>query len=70
MINLGTLAAFGRIHTSDLTTAAVLLPGMLVGLTLSGPIARRFDDRLLRRFVLLTAGTAAIGLAVKVLLGM
>lgn len=70
LINLGTLAAFGRIHMSDLTTAAVLLPGMLVGLTLSGPIARRFDDRRLRRFVLVTAGAAAIGLAVKVLLGM
>ncbi len=69
IINLGTLAAFEQIHTSDLATAAVLLPGMLVGLTLSGPISRRFDDRLLRRFVLLTAGSAAIGLAIKVLLG-
>ena len=66
-INLATLTAFGAIQGSDLTTAAILLPGMLVGLTLSGPIASRFDDRAIRRVVLITAGLAGLGLAMKVL---
>ncbi|MDH5373912.1 MAG: sulfite exporter TauE/SafE family protein, partial [Acidimicrobiia bacterium] len=60
--------AFGEIHRTDLTTAAILLPGMLVGVTLSRFLARRFDDRVLRRIVLVTAGLAGLGLAVKVLL--
>ena len=66
-INLAALTAFGEIQGSDLRTAAILLPGMLVGLTLSGPIASRFDDRVIRRVVLITAGLAGLGLAMKVL---
>ena len=66
-INLAALTAFGEIQGSDLRTAAILLPGMLVGLTLSGPIASRFDDRVVRRVVLITAGLAGLGLAMKVL---
>ena len=67
-INLVTLAVLGEIHTDDLRAAGILLPGMLVGLTLSGFLAKRFDDQVLRRVVLVTAGLAAIGLAFKVLL--
>lgn len=67
-INLVTLAAFGEIHRADIEAAAILLPGMLAGLALSGFLAQRFDDRLLRRFVLVTAGLASLGLAVKVIL--
>ncbi len=69
LINLGTLAAFGEIHVSDLKAAAILLPGMLVGLTLSKYLAARFDDRVLRRLILVTATVASIGLAVKVFIG-
>lgn len=68
-INLVTLGAFGEIYRTDLTTAAILLPGVLVGVTLSRFLAGRFDDRALRRVVLATAGLAGLGLAVKVLLG-
>ena len=67
-INLVTLAALGEIHADDLRAAGILLPGMLVGLTLSGFLAKRFDDQVLRRVVLVTAGLAAVGLAFKVLL--
>ena len=67
-INLVTLAALGEIHTDDLRAAGILLPGMLVGVTLSGFLAKRFDDQVLRRVVLVTAGLAAVGLAFKVLL--
>lgn len=67
-INLVTLAALGEIHTDDLRAAGILLPGMLVGVTLSGFLAKRFDDQVLRRVVLVTAGMAAVGLAFKVLL--
>lgn len=69
LINLSTLAAFGEIHRSDIVAAGWLLPGMLAGLALSGFLARRFDDRVLRRFVLATAGLASIGLAAKVMFG-
>lgn len=67
-INLVTLAALGEIHADDLRAAGILLPGMLIGLTLSGFLAKRFDDQVLRRVVLVTAGLAAVGLAFKVLL--
>ncbi len=67
-INLVTLAFFGEIHRSDLTAAAILFPGMLVGLASSGYLAAHFDGRVLRRAVLVTSGLASLGLAVKVIL--
>lgn len=69
LINLSILTAFGEIHRSDIVAAAWLLPGMLAGLTMSGFLAKRFDDQVLRRFVLTTAGLASVGLAAKVMFG-
>jgi uncharacterized membrane protein YfcA len=69
LINLSFLTAFGEIHRSDVVAAGWLLPGMLAGLTLSSFLAKRFDDQVLRRFVLTTAGLASVGLAAKVLFG-
>lgn len=69
LINLSTLAAFGEIHRSDIVAAGWLFPGMLLGLGFSGFLAKRFADRVLRRFVLTTAGLASVGLAAKVLFG-
>lgn len=69
LINLTTLGLFGEIGWGDLQTAAILLPGMLTGLALSAPIAKRFSDTGVRRAVLATAAVAGLGLAVKVILG-
>ena len=38
-------------------------------LTMSGFLAKRFDDQVLRRFVLTTAGLESVGLTAKVMFG-
>lgn len=57
--SLAILGVAGQVTMSHLTTAAGLLPGVLVGFLLAGRLRGRVDGDRLRVTVLLVAGTSA-----------
>ena len=63
-----TLALAGHLDGHDVALAAVLAPFILVGFGLSGP-ARKFVDGRIRYAVLAIAGTSALALISRSLLG-
>lgn len=60
VISLAALAAAGQVTGQSLTRTAVLVPFLLAGFALSGPVRRVFDNGWTRRGVL---GVAALGAA-------
>jgi uncharacterized membrane protein YfcA len=69
LVALGALTAVGRFGSSDLTTSLVLLPGVVAGFLLSGPLRRRVDHGNTRPAVLALSASAAIGAILQGLLG-
>jgi uncharacterized membrane protein YfcA len=69
LVALGALTAVGRFGSSDLTTSLVLLPGVVVGFLMSGPLRRRVDHGNTRPAVLALSTLAAIGAILQGLLG-
>jgi uncharacterized membrane protein YfcA len=60
VLSLVILAVFGQFGAQDLRTSAALLPGVLVGFVLSGPLRRYVDRGSARPVVLGLSGLAAV----------
>jgi uncharacterized protein len=65
MITLPAIAAAGRLGRSELLAGAALVPGVLLGFTVSGPLRRHVDAGRVRPLVLGLAGLAAAVLIVR-----
>ena len=63
------LAAAGEVAVRDVTRAVLLLPFLLVGFLLSGPLRRHVDGSRLRVAVLAVSAGSAVLLLVRTLLG-
>lgn len=61
------LVLAGRATSDVLVLAALTVPGTVLGLALSGPLARRINPRTARIAVVVVCGTAGAGLTVKAL---
>jgi len=60
VLSITALAAVGRFGAPELVRAAVLLPGVVLGVAASGPLARALDRAAARPFVLGLSGLAAL----------
>jgi uncharacterized membrane protein YfcA len=60
LISAGALALSGELTTDQLLLTVILLPAMLVGLGLSGPLGRRLHPARLRPIVLTVATVAGV----------
>ena len=63
------LAAAGQVAGGDVTRAAFLLPFLLAGFLLSGPLRRHVDGSRLRVAVLVVSAASAVLLLVRTLVG-
>jgi len=68
-INVTTLAVAGRIHRDNVTTAALLLPAVAIGLYSSRWITGRIADATIRRGILIVSALAGVALAIRTLAG-
>lgn len=66
-ISLLGLAAAGRFGVAELTITALLAPGVLLGLAISGPLRRVVDDGALAPAVLVLAAVSALVVAGRAL---
>ena len=62
---VAALAAFGMFGVSQIVRAAVLIPGVLVGLIVAPHIAPYIDGAKLRFIILAVAATSALVLLVR-----
>lgn len=69
LVALGALAASGRFGADEVAASAVLLPGVVVGFLLSGPLRHRVDRGHTRPAVLVVSAAAALGAVLQGLLG-
>lgn len=60
LLSLGALILIGHAHLWHATLAALLVPGMLVGLAVSSSVTRFLDGRWVRPGILGLAGTAGL----------
>ena len=67
--SVSALALAGEVGTRDVTRALVLMPFLLVGFLLSGPLRRHVDGPRLRVAVLVLSAASAVALLVRTLLG-
>ncbi len=65
-VSLATLAAVGRMGTSHLWLSLLLMPWMLAGFTVSGPLNRHFAHRSPRPLLLGLAAFGALGILVQI----
>ncbi len=68
VVSVATLAAAGAVGTRDLLRAAVLVPFVVAGFLVSGPLRGRVDGPRLRLAVLLLSAGSALVLLVRTLL--
>jgi hypothetical protein len=68
-MSVAGLAVTGEITREELVLAAWMLPALLVGFVVSGPLRRRLDPDVVRPAVLLVSGTSAVVLVVRSLIG-
>lgn len=68
VLSLGALAVAGRIGVTQLRSAALLLPGMVLGAVVSRWAVRVLDPRRTRYAVLAVSGLASVGLIVRAVL--
>lgn len=69
LVALGALAVAGRFGGAEMTTSLLLLPGVVVGFLLSGPLRRRVDRGSTRPAVLALSALAAVAAILEGLLG-
>ena len=67
-LTIATRVVAAAINMDDVIIAAWLMPALLLGAALSGPISKRVEGPALRTGVLVLASLAAIGLIVRVAL--
>lgn len=68
LVSLAMLTVAGQVGVRDLGRAAVLVPFVVVGFLLSGPLRERVDGPRLRRAVLALSAASAVLLLVRTLL--
>ncbi|MDP9435581.1 MAG: sulfite exporter TauE/SafE family protein [Actinomycetota bacterium] len=68
VVSLTVLAGAGEVGLRDVGRAAVLVPFVVVGFLISGPLRRRVDGPSLRRAVLLLSAGSAVLLLLRTLL--
>jgi uncharacterized membrane protein YfcA len=68
-INVTTLAVAGQIHRGDVTTAAMLLPALAIGIYSSRWITGRVADATIRRGILMVSALAGATLAIRTVVG-
>ena len=69
LVSLIALARIGRLTVVELKLYLVLLPGLLIGYSLSGFFKGRVDTRLVKTMILTISGGAAIWLIIKYVQG-
>ena len=68
-ISLATLAAIGRFGRVELVLTATLVPGVIAGVALSGPLLGRIDGSATRPLVLLLSAACALAVLGRALAG-
>jgi uncharacterized membrane protein YfcA len=68
LLSIASLAAIGRFSGHDLRLSAALVPGVVVGFLLSGPLRPLVDQRNAKPAVLALSAVAAVGAIVEALL--
>lgn len=68
VVALGALTAVGRFGSTEVRTSLLLLPGVVLGFLLSGPLRRRVDRGNVRPAVLALSAVAAVVAVVQGLL--
>ncbi len=69
LVSVAALVLVGEIGRPEVLAAAVLLPFMVVGFLVSGPLRRPLDRGFTRPAVLVLSSGAALVLGVRALLG-
>lgn len=65
ILSLGTLAAVGQLPHRQVTAGLALVPFLLAGFALSGPLRRYLDQGRMRTAILVLASTSALLLVVR-----
>jgi uncharacterized membrane protein YfcA len=65
IISLATLAAFGEFGREEAVATAILLPSVVVGFAISGPVARHLDRGHTRKAILAVSALSALAVVVK-----
>jgi uncharacterized protein len=68
VITISVRVAASEITTSDLATALLLLPAMLLGFRVAGPFLHRIEERVLRNAVIGLSVAAGVALTVRAVL--
>ena len=69
VLSVAGLAIGGELRTSQAATAAVLLPAVVVGFALSGPLRRHVDAGRTRAAVLVVCAVSALALLGRTVVG-
>ncbi|MGF1624055.1 MAG: sulfite exporter TauE/SafE family protein [Alphaproteobacteria bacterium] len=65
LMSVAALAGFGQVARDDFVLAGLLLPSIVVGFALAGPVSRAVDRRVLRWFALGASTLVAVYLVVR-----
>ncbi len=69
VLSIGSLALVGEVTLDQLAVGLLLVPAVVLGYLLSGPLRRRVSTEALRRAVLVLSGAAGTGLLLSALTG-
>ena len=65
VISVGALAATGNFDSGDLLVSMYLLPAVIIGMAISGPLRKTLNHRWITPGIYLLSGTAAITLLIR-----
>lgn len=68
LVSIGALVVTGRLHARELAAASLMIPFMIAGFALSGPLSRHLDAGRVRSAVLALASLSAVALLVRAVL--
>lgn len=69
ILSLAGLGLAGQLHRDEVVLAALMLPFVVLGFAISGPLRRRLPLEVVRPLVLLVSGLSAVVLIARSLLG-
>ena len=65
VISISALALTGNFDSGDLLTSIYLLPSVMIGMAVSGPLRKKLDHKWITNGIYLLSGTAAITLLIR-----
>ena len=68
IISISALALTGNFDSGDLLTSIYLLPSVMIGMAVSGPLRKKLDHKWITNGIYLLSGTAAITLLIRSLI--